>query len=42
MDVFTIGVGIAVLIFLFWLVNSVYVIKEWERGVVLRLGRMLP
>jgi len=42
MDVFTIGVGIAVVIFLFWLVNSVYVIKEWERGVVLRLGRMLP
>ncbi len=22
--------------------NSVYVIKEWERGVVLRLGRMQP
>src|SRR6202046_4618842 len=42
MDVFTIGVGVAVVIFLFWLVNSVYVIKEWERGVVLRLGRMLP
>src|SRR6202046_2941372 len=42
MDVFTIGLGIAVIIFLFWLVNSVYVIKEWERGVVLRLGRMLP
>src|SRR6202047_2335119 len=36
--VFTIGV----VIFLFWLFNSVYVIKEWERGVVLRLGRMLP
>ena len=34
--------GFAILIFLFWLVNSVYVIKEWERGVVLRLGRMLP
>src|ERR1700735_3409807 len=38
----TILLGFAVLIFLFWLVNSVYVIKEWERGVVLRLGRMLP
>src|SRR6201996_2975205 len=35
------GVG-AIVIFLFWLMNSVYVIKEWERGVVLRLGRMLP
>ena len=32
----------AVVIFLFWLFNSIYVIKEWERGVVLRLGRMLP
>ena len=38
----TILLGFAVLIFIFWLVNSVYVIKEWERGVVLRLGRMLP
>jgi regulator of protease activity HflC (stomatin/prohibitin superfamily) len=36
-------VGVAgIIIFLFWLMNSVYVIKEWERGVVLRLGRMLP
>src|SRR6202162_23159 len=42
MDFATILLGFAVLIFLFWLVNSVYVIKEWERGVVLRLGRMLP
>jgi regulator of protease activity HflC (stomatin/prohibitin superfamily) len=32
----------AVIIFLFWLFNSIYVIKEWERGVVLRLGRMQP
>jgi len=35
--------GIAVVIIvLFWLFNSIYVIKEWERGVILRLGRMLP
>jgi regulator of protease activity HflC (stomatin/prohibitin superfamily) len=34
--------AVGVLIFLFWLFNSVHVIKEWERGVVLRLGRMLP
>ena len=27
---------------LIWFWNSLYVIKEWERGVVLRLGRMLP
>ena len=31
-----------VVIVLFWLFNSIYVIKEWERGVVLRLGRMQP
>ncbi len=38
----TIVLGIGVVIFLIWLFNSVYIIKEWERGVVLRLGRMLP
>jgi regulator of protease activity HflC (stomatin/prohibitin superfamily) len=31
-----------VVIFLIWLFNSINVIKEWERGVILRLGRMLP
>src|SRR6516164_9337176 len=31
-----------IIIVLFWFFNSIYVIKEWERGVVLRLGRMLP
>jgi regulator of protease activity HflC (stomatin/prohibitin superfamily) len=42
MDFVTIlGVGFVV-IFLFWIFNSVYVIKEWERGVILRLGRMQP
>ncbi len=25
-----------------WFWNSLYIIKEWERGVVLRLGRMQP
>src|SRR6202166_3073798 len=39
---FSILVMGAVVIFLFWIFNSIYVIKEWERGVVLRLGRMLP
>jgi regulator of protease activity HflC (stomatin/prohibitin superfamily) len=29
-------------IFLIWFWNSLYVIKEWERGVVLRLGRLMP
>jgi regulator of protease activity HflC (stomatin/prohibitin superfamily) len=36
------GTLIALVIFLIWLWNSLYVIKEWERGVVLRLGRMVP
>jgi regulator of protease activity HflC (stomatin/prohibitin superfamily) len=27
---------------LIWFWNSLYVIKEWERGVVLRLGRLTP
>jgi regulator of protease activity HflC (stomatin/prohibitin superfamily) len=42
MDVLTIAVGIAVLIVIIWLFNCIYILKEWERGVVLRLGRMLP
>jgi regulator of protease activity HflC (stomatin/prohibitin superfamily) len=33
-------VGIAFLIFVIWFWNSVFVIKEWENGVILRLGRM--
>jgi regulator of protease activity HflC (stomatin/prohibitin superfamily) len=38
-DVLTI---VVVLLGLLWIFNSIYVIKEWERAVVLRLGRMLP
>src|ERR1700741_4037006 len=41
MDFATVVLAIGVLIFVIWFFNSVYVIKEWERGVVLRLGRML-
>ncbi|HXW55179.1 MAG TPA: slipin family protein [Candidatus Cybelea sp.] len=33
---------VAVFLFLIWLFNCIYIIKEWERGVVLRLGRMVP
>jgi regulator of protease activity HflC (stomatin/prohibitin superfamily) len=33
---------VGLLLVLIWFWNSLYVIKEWERGVVLRLGRMLP
>jgi len=35
-------IAAGIFIALLWLFNSIYVIKEWERGVVLRLGRMLP
>jgi regulator of protease activity HflC (stomatin/prohibitin superfamily) len=42
MDFTLVLFGAGVFIFLIWLFNSIYVIKEWERGVVLRLGRMLP
>ncbi len=33
---------VGIFIVLIWFFNSVFVIKEWERGVVLRLGRMIP
>src|SRR5574337_1672131 len=33
-------VGLVLVLIWFW--NSLYIIKEWERGAVLRLGRMLP
>jgi regulator of protease activity HflC (stomatin/prohibitin superfamily) len=41
---FGLGVGTMVIIvfILIWFWNSLYIIKEWERGVVLRLGRLLP
>ena len=35
-DLFVIG------LVLIWFWNSIYIIKEWERGVVLRLGRLMP
>src|SRR5499427_1907086 len=41
---FEFGVGTMIIIaaVLIWFWNSLYIIKEWERGVVLRLGRLLP
>jgi regulator of protease activity HflC (stomatin/prohibitin superfamily) len=42
MDFGLTGTLIAVVIFLIWIWNSLYVLKEWERGVILRLGRMSP
>ena len=38
----SVGWIVAIAIALIWFWNSVYIIKEWERGAVLRLGRMLP
>ncbi|HUJ40953.1 MAG TPA: slipin family protein [Candidatus Acidoferrales bacterium] len=35
-------IGIAFLVFLIWFWNSVFIIKEWENGVILRLGNMMP
>src|SRR5215510_5161297 len=35
-------IGVIALFGLIWFWNSLYIIKEWERGVVLRLGRLLP
>ena len=39
LPVFGIGWLIAFALFLIWFWNSLYIIKEWERGAVLRLGR---
>jgi regulator of protease activity HflC (stomatin/prohibitin superfamily) len=38
------GLGLLIVLglFLLWFWNSLYIIKEWERGVVLRLGRLMP
>jgi regulator of protease activity HflC (stomatin/prohibitin superfamily) len=39
---FSVGTLIIIAFVLIWFWNSIYIIKEWERGVVLRLGRLLP
>ena len=36
------GWFVGLLLVLIWFWNSIYIIKEWERGAVLRLGRMIP
>jgi regulator of protease activity HflC (stomatin/prohibitin superfamily) len=41
-EVFSLGTFVVLAIILVWFWNSIYIIKEWERGVVLRLGRLLP
>src|SRR5437588_1045413 len=42
MEIGFVGMAVIVGIVLIWFWNSIYIIKEWERGVVLRLGRLLP
>src|ERR1700751_5548914 len=41
-QIFGIGTLIIAAFILLWIWNSINIIKEWERGVVLRLGRLLP
>jgi regulator of protease activity HflC (stomatin/prohibitin superfamily) len=38
----SLGSMVALFIIIVWFWNSLYILKEWERGAVLRLGRMLP
>src|SRR6266850_1973769 len=42
MEIGFIGMALILGLVLIWFWNSIYIIKEWERGVVLRLGRLLP
>ena len=42
MEIGFLGISVIIGIALIWFWNSLYIIKEWERGVVLRLGRLLP
>ena len=42
LEFFGLGTLVIAGLFLLWIWNSIYIIKEWERGVVLRLGRLRP
>src|SRR5258708_38174054 len=42
MEIGVVGTALVVGLILIWFWNSIYIIKEWERGVVLRLGRLIP
>src|SRR5213595_2503475 len=42
MEIGFVGIALIVGLGLIWFWNSIYIIKEWERGVVLRLGRLIP
>jgi len=41
-ELFGLGGIFVIGLLLIWFWNSLYIIKEWERGVVLRLGRLMP
>src|ERR1700681_2397326 len=41
MEIGFLGMALIIGVGLIWFWNSLYIIKEWERGVVLRLGRLL-
>src|SRR5258708_4791882 len=41
-EYFGLGTLVVIALFLLWIWNSLYIIKEWDRGVVLRLARLLP
>ncbi|HMD44252.1 MAG TPA: slipin family protein [Candidatus Acidoferrum sp.] len=41
-ELFGLGGIFVIGLLLIWFWNSIYIIKEWERGVVLRLGRLMP
>jgi len=41
-ELFGLGGVFVIGLLLIWFWNSIYIIKEWERGVVLRLGRLMP
>src|SRR5437016_13914593 len=42
MEIGFVGIALIVGLGVIWFWNSIYIIKEWERGAVLRLGRMIP
>ncbi len=42
MEIGFVGIALIAGLALIWFWNSIYIIKEWERGVVLRLGRLIP
>src|SRR5438093_8576245 len=42
MEIGFVGLALIAGLGLIWFWNSLYIIKEWERGVVLRLGRLIP